>query len=412
MSRREWPLLFAIFLDLVGFGMAFPDIQLRAEQFAKDQGVREPFLGLLIGFVLTIYFVAQIFASPRWGSLSDRVGRKRVLLICTALSALSMVSYAFAHSIWLILLSRVLAGLAAANVVVGQAYIADVTPDEARSAAMGRVSAAISTGLILGPALGGYLAKAGGNYLMGIVAASASTLSLIWIWIGVPDRPPTEERKPGKNPVIDLRLLQEFPALKGFLGVIAVSWFALACLEGTFGRLIKSKLGYGSQEFGIIFSYEALLGVIVSGLLLAWITKRFPNERKLLRWGFLIQGLGLGFTPFAREIASTWSITPIDGAFIYLLLCSTFYGLGVAITGPMINAICSHLTPDSRQGELFGLMQATRSIGFLLGPILGGFLFDLSNESPYILAGAVSVAALLILPDPAKARASATPDPA
>ncbi|MBX3117776.1 MAG: MFS transporter [Fimbriimonadaceae bacterium] len=412
MSRREWPLLFAIFLDLVGFGMAFPDIQLRAEQFGQEQGVREPILGMMIGLVLASYFGAQILASPRWGVLSDRIGRKPVLIICTAFSALSMLVYAFAGSIWIILLSRVFAGLAAANVVVGQAYIADVTPEKGRAAAMGRVGAAISAGLIVGPAVGGFLAHLGGNYLMGLVAASASTLSLLWIWLGVPGHKPTEERRPGKNPVIDLRLLKEFPSLKGFIGVIAVSWFALACLEGTFGRLIKSKLGYGQQEFGIIFSYEALLGVVVSGLLLGWITRRFPNERGLLRWGFLVQGLGLGLMPFAKEIAGDWSSLPIPGPFMYLLLTSTVYGLGIAITGPMINSICSHLTPDNRQGELFGLMQATRSIGFLLGPILGGILFDIVHESPYLLAGLVCVLALIILPDPVKARANPSPDPA
>lgn len=412
MSRREWPLLFAIFLDLVGFGMAFPDIQLRAEDFARERGWQEPMIGLLIGLILASYFAAQIFASPRWGVFSDRVGRKPVLIVCTALSALSMLTYAFANSAWIILASRILAGLAAANVVVGQAYIADVTPEDRRAAAMGRVGAAISTGLIVGPALGGYLAKVGGNLLMGLVAAGASTLSLLWIWFGVPGHPPTEERRPGKNPVINLQLLRDYPSLRGFLGVIAVSWFAMACLEGTFGRLIKSKLGYGQQEFGIIFSYEALLGVLVSGLLLAWITKRFPNERALLRWGFLLQGLGLGLMPYAQEIAGGWQGFPIEGAFLYLLGVSTLFGIGVAVTGPMINAICSHLTPDSRQGELFGLMQATRSIGFLFGPILGGVLFDLAHESPYLLAGIVCIAALIILPDPARAKANPSPDPA
>lgn len=410
MSRREWPLLFAIFLDLVGFGMAFPDVQLRVEQFARDQRIQNP--GWLIGVILSSYFITQILVSPRWGALSDRIGRKPVLVACTALSAMSMVTYAFAHSIWAILLSRLFAGFAAANVVVGQAYIADVTPEDQRPGAMGRVSAAISAGLIVGPVFGGFLAEKGGNYLMGLTAAAASTLSLVWIIVGVPSNKPTETRQPGKAPVFNVRLLKDVPSLRGFLSVVAVSWFALACLEGTFGRLIHDKLGYKQSEFGIIFSYEALLGVMVSGVLLGWLTKRFPHERTLLRWGFLLQGIGLGLTPFAREIAGGWPSLLIPSALLYLFLCSTLYAFGNSVTGPMINAICSHITPSDRQGELFGLMQATRSAGFLLGPILGGVLFDLAPESPYVLAGVVCVAALLILPDPAKVRQNPSPDAA
>src|SRR5688572_16075672 len=154
--RAELPLLLAVFLDLVGFGMAFPDIQLRAEKFGAP--------GVLIGLLLSSYFIVQILASPRWGRLSDHVGRKPVLLTCTALSVLSMLAYAFASSLWLILLSRIFAGLAAANVVVAQAYIADTSTEADRAAKMGRIGAAITAGLIAGPALGGYLAHVGGNY--------------------------------------------------------------------------------------------------------------------------------------------------------------------------------------------------------------------------------------------------------
>ena len=122
-SFTKLSLYFAIFLDLTGFGMAFPDIQLRAEKFGAP--------GWLIGLALASYFITQFVVSPHWGRLSDRIGRKPVLLVCTALSAGSMVVYAFAGSIALIFLSRVLAGLAAANVVVAQAYIADKSSESA-----------------------------------------------------------------------------------------------------------------------------------------------------------------------------------------------------------------------------------------------------------------------------------------
>ena len=377
MSRipaRELPLLFAIFLDLVGFGMAFPDIQLRAEVFGAP--------GWIIGMLLSSYFLVQMAASPKWGLLSDRIGRKPVLLICQALSALSMLAYAYANGLWGILGSRVLAGFAAANVVVAQAYIADTLSDEDRAVGMGRVGAAISAGLIAGPAIGGWLAEAGGNHLLGLVAAAAAGFGLLWIAVGVPHRPPTVERKPGKRPVVDLSILREVPQLPRLFTIAAASWFALACLEGTFGRLIKHNLGFGQREFGLIFSYESVLSVLVQAFLLAWILKRV-TQPSLLRLAYALQGVGLALTPFAPGLAA-------------LFVVSTLYALGAGFANPTINTLCSAATPQDRQGEMFGLLQATRSVGFLVGPTLGGIIFDWNVAAPYLLAGGVCLAALTL----------------
>lgn len=379
MSRpqtHEYPLLLAIFLDLVGFGMAFPDIQLRAEAFGAP--------GWQIGLLLSSYFLVQMAASPRWGILSDRVGRKPVLLACQALSAASMLVYAFASGLGGILVSRVFAGLAAANVVVAQAYIADTHDEASRAAGMGRVGAAISAGLIAGPAIGGWLAEAGGNWLLGIVAASAAGLSFLWIALGVPHRQPAEERQPGKRPIVDLSILKDVPSLTRWFVIAASAWFALACLEGTFGRLIKHNLGFGQWEFGLIFSYESLLSVIVQGFVLGWVVRRL-KEPRALRWAYLLQGVGLAATPFAPNLAA-------------LFVASTLFSLGTGVANPTINTLCSEATPKQRQGEMFGLLQAARSAGFLLGPAIGGIIFDWNVAAPYLLAGGVCLGALLLVP--------------
>ena len=403
MSLRELPLLFAVFLDLVGFGMAFPDIQLRAEKFGAP--------GLLIGALLSSYFAVQLIASPKWGSLSDRIGRKPVLLVCTALSALSMLVYGFADNVWFILASRVLAGLAAANVVVGQAYIADITPERGRVAAMGRVSAAILGGLVAGPAIGGELAAIGGNRLLGFTSSGFSALSFIWILFGVRAIPPSEKRKPGSRGILDLSLLFEVPALSRIVVVASAGWFVLACLEGTFGRLIEHLFGYGQREFGWIFSYESLLGAF-TGLAVAWLSKRMKPV-SILRAGYVMQSIGLGLTPLAGVIAAT-ALGPLaaaitsamgalhiagsaSGPFLALLLLSSLYAFGAGIANPVVNSVCSSLTPEFRQGELFGLLQAARSVGFLIGPGLGGWLFDWHAEAPYFLAGGVALLAALII---------------
>jgi len=374
------PLLFAIFLDMVGFGMAFPDVQLRAEAFGAP--------GWLIGTVLASYFITQFLVSPHWGRLSDRIGRKPVLAVCTALSALSMVAYAFAGSIPLIFLSRVLAGFAAANVVVAQAYIADNTDEAGRQKAMGQMSAAMLIGLIAGPAIGGYLAELGGNYLMGMTAAGASTLSLIWILTAVPRRPPTEVREPGKAPIFALGILKDLPDLRRLFWIAAAGWFVVACLEGTFGRLIKHNLGYGQAEFGIVFSYESLVGAGV-GLALAWISARLSNG-SLLRIGYAMQGIGLAAMPLGRNLFE-------------LMAAGTFFAIGTGLANPTLNTVGSLLTPADRQGELFGVLQATRSVGFFVGPVLGGILFDWAPVLPYILAASVALLAALVMRVPERA---------
>lgn len=377
---RDSPLLFAIFLDLVGFGMVIPDVQTRLEGFGAS--------GLMIGLVLSSYFLMQIIASPRWGRYSDRVGRKPVLVACGSLSALSLLAYAFASTIPLISVSRVLAGLAAANTVVAQAYIADAKSDEEeRTAAMGRVGAEITAGLMLGPVLGGWLSSVGGNHLLGLVAAFASGMGALWIAFALPRVPPANPSKISAVHRGGLSLLRDVPPLRPLLCLASASFLALACLEGTFGRLIHRKLGMGPPQFGLIFGYESLLGVMVQSVVLAWVEKRLHvRPRTLIGGGFALQGIGLGLTPFAPSLAALFG-------------ASTLYGFGAGVANPTLNARCSEATPEERQGEMFGLLQGARSAGFLVGPTLGGLLFDWRPEAPYIAAGAVllgaSVAAAL-----------------
>ncbi|HEY3783320.1 MAG TPA: MFS transporter [Fimbriimonadaceae bacterium] len=375
VAFSELALLFAVFLDLCGFGMAFPDLQLRAEWFAKNAGIAKP--GILIGLLLASYFVVQFLVSPHWGRLSDGIGRKPVLLICTALSASSMLMYALSTNIWGILASRVLAGLAAANVVVAQAYVADTSEEGERTAKQGRVSAALLLGLVAGPAIGGLLAHAGGNRLLGFVAAGASTLSLIWIAVAIPSHlKPTTPREPGKHPIFNFSLLKESKPLRVLFFYAASGWFVLACLEGTFGRLIEHNLGFGQEQFGWIFAYESLLGAVV-GFLLTWVAMRV-KEQTILRGGYLLEGLGLITMPFAPGLLALFG-------------ASTAYAIGLGFVNPTINGVGSELAPADRQGEMFGVLQGTRSVGFMVGPVLGGALFDLRPGLPYFLAGGIAL---------------------
>lgn len=353
-------LLFLLFADLLGFGMLIPDVQLRAEALGAP--------GWLIGAVLSSMFIVQAIASPIWGRVGDKVGRKKVLLACTGLSVLSMFAYSQATSIWVILASRILAGFGGGNVAAAQALVSVKANPESRAVEMGKLGAAISAGLVAGPAIGGFLAEWGGALLVGLVAGSLSLCGLLVAAWFVPkdDRLARPEEYTNKKLAVS-------GTLKALFAIATVSWLALATLEGTFGRLLKHIYGQGQLAFGAIFAYESLLGVAVQAWMVGPVVKRF-GERSVLIGSYLLQGAGLAAMPFA-------------GTMTILVVASTIYSVGAALANPTLNAWVGDLTPEQNQGAVFGLLQSARSIGFMVGPAMGGVLFDWQIPAPYVLAG-------------------------
>jgi MFS transporter, DHA1 family, multidrug resistance protein len=389
----ELGLLVALFLDMVGFTMLIPDVQLRAQSFLGDFSFKGP----VIGFLLQITFIVQIIASPRWGRFADRTGRKRVFIVCQVLSALAMLVYSLATSIWVLLLSRFIAGLGAANVSTGQAIAASLAGEDRKPAVMGWISAALSGGMIFGPAVGGWLASdsVGGSRFIGVIGALISVLGAVLVLLCVKNDAHSEtfqesDQASGRK-IFDLSLLSTFPSVRPLFLISISASFALATLEGTFGRLIKQLLGMGPREFGIVFSYEAVLGVFISAFGLAWLSRKLC-ETSLLRFGYVLQGVGLAINPLAGVLSAH-----LPGLF-WLFVASTFYAVGVGVVNPTLNTLSSNSVPEQSQGELFGLMQSARTTGFVIGPILGGALFDIWFAAPYVLASLVCIFVAVALP--------------
>lgn len=391
-QKAEVALLIAVFLDMVGFTMLIPDIQLRAESML---GV-VAFKGPIIGALLQSTFIVQLFASPRWGRLADKTGRKRVFVLCQWLSALAMLVYGFAGSIGLLFCSRILAGFGGANVSVAQAMAA-VAAGEDRKRVLAWVSATLSAGMIFGPAVGGFLAHESGSRLIGVAGAIISFAGGAVVLLLVPKDLPYQEDSTKKEaapvrPVFfDRSIFRNYPSLLPFFWIAVTASFALATLEGTFGRLIHAMLGYGQREFGVVFSFEAILGIFVSVVALAWLSKRMCDT-SLLRMGYILQGIGLGLNPLAGALVG------IAPGMVWLLLASTFFAFGSGVVGPTLSTLASNTVPENIQGELFGTMQAARTVGFIIGPILGGFLFDIWHPGPYVFAGAVCLVVAIALP--------------
>lgn len=385
MKRGQVPLIAAVALDMTGFGMVIPDIQTRAERFLKAEAWDlPPFItpGVIIGLVLSSMFIIQFFVSPIWGAKSDQLGRKNVFIACTLLSVASMLVYAVASTTLWLFASRILAGFGGANVAVAQAGIADGSDEESRTVALGHLSAVQSGGLIAGPFIGGLVASQWGSEWVGWIAMTLSLIGVIGVWIwgefATSEKVGTR-RKFGFGP-----LVREFPRLLPLILLAGTAWFSLAALEGTFGRLLNATWGYGEFEFGILFGFESVVGLVVQAFALKWLVKHF-KERNMLWGGYVLQGIGLAMTPFVPNLAG-------------LFAASLCYAFGLSVANPTVNGLCSKAVSEERQGEVFGVIQSARSVGFMLGPLIGGALFDRWNALPYLFAGGICITVAFFAP--------------
>jgi MFS family permease len=392
VKRAQLALLIAVFFDMIGFTMLIPDIVFRVVGLLGNMGYK----GFIVGVVLQSTFIVQLFASPIWGRVADQSSRKNVFILCQFLSALAMLIYGLAGSVLLLLVSRIIAGLGGANVAIAQAMSAGLCEEKDRKVILGRLGAVLSAGMIFGPAIGGILASHGGAKMVGLLGAAISVLGGVIVLIFVPNTPMREGtvkvRKLGREDINFLKkFLGEHPNVKSYFWIALVASFSLATLEGTFARLIQRLFGYGAKEFGFIFGYEALLGVIVSTFVLGWISKKLCDT-SLLRLGYISQGIGLGLNPLAG------SLVFIAPGMIWLFLASTLYAFGSGVVSPTLSSLASLSVSEESQGELFGIMHSARTFGFMIGPVVGGSLFDIHFAIPYALASLVSVGVAIGIP--------------
>ena len=386
-NKSALPVVFLVVLiDLMGFGIILPLMPFYAERYQVSP--------IAIGFLYSIYSLAQLIFSPVWGALSDRLGRRPIMLISTLGSTLSYILFAFSHSYWVLFLSRLLAGVMGGNISAAQAYIADVTTHENRAKGMGLLGAAFGIGFVMGPAIATalmhpYFHRFGlpeNSYaLPGFFAAGLSLTSFLLVWAKLPEsvnvgeiaKRPDEERVT-RFGILDKRFWLALGAEKkggvpSFLPLLMISGFVLAFghsnLYSAFPLFCKETLGFTARDVGMQFVWLGLITVFIQGGLIRVLEKRF-GEKKLFLTGGVFMVLGMALIPLAGS-------SGILTAFLALL------AIGASLNGPTLNSLISKEADPHRVGAVMGSAQGLSALGRAIGPAWGGLLYGWSPRLPF-----------------------------
>ncbi len=361
-----------MFLVYVGFGIIIPVIPF----YAEDLGASPTELGLL----MAVYSLMQFLFAPMWGRISDRIGRKPVIMIGIFGLAVSFFLMALSTELWMLFAARIIGGfLSAANMPTVMAYAADITSEEDRGKGMGVIGASIGLGFIFGPALGGIFSKTD-LQMPFYIAGTLSLLTFFLVMIVLKESLSKEQRHPKdrKRPGL-LKALNGPESVLFFLSLFIT--LSLSGLEATFAYFAAEKAGLGTTELGYIFMIMGLAGAIVQGGLVGRLTKRF-GEGFVIQIGIFVSAFGFFLILFTKDFVT---------AAIYL----TIFGVGNGIIRPAVSAL---LTKRSKtgHGSVTGLLSSFDSLGRILGPILGGLLYTISMGLPYISGIFLSAVAFIL----------------
>ena len=372
-------LFITVFIDLLGFGIVIPYLPM----FASLMGIS--FVG--IGVIMAVYSLAQFIFAPILGRLSDRIGRRPVIMLGLLGSSIGYLIYGFAGSFIGLFLSRAVHGACAATISTAQAYIADTTDESNRARGMGMIGAAFGLGFVLGPAIGGLL---GQNNLRvpAFFAAALTFANLLFAAMRLP-----ESHQPDPDARIDFSVvldpIRDLPTqlfthhLSRLFSVAFLTTFAIAAFETTFAVMIHRAYGYGPRGVAILLTFAGLVQALAQGYLLGKVVKRF-GEQGLLQVGIITFAIGLA--PLANMP------TPA-----MLLLAMGLLSLGYGFASPTIASIISKLARSDLEGEALGINQSATSMARILGPLAGGFLYGaFGTSAPYIGGAVVALVAFIL----------------
>ena len=374
-GSRLGVLFFAVLVDLIGFGIVLPVLPFYARDFGADYQQ--------VGLLYAIYSLVQLVMAPLWGRLSDRVGRRPIIILGLLGSALAYTIFARADSLAMLFVSRIVGGIGGSTIPVAQAYIADVTPPGRRAGGLGLIGAAFGLGFVIGPALGGILSgvSPGSPAAPGYTAAAlclANALAAL-VWLPESRRPATS----GSTSRFNLRAALAAAAGSGQIRLILTGYLcitmAFAVLQPTLSLLAGERFEMGAREAGYLFALLGIVSVIVQGGLVRRLVPRY-GERTLLR----VSGI-----PFCAGLVVVGMAASTPALLAGLVLIGIGYGGSI----PTVLALLSRATGPERQGAVLGLGQSVGSLARVLSPAMAGQLFALWLALPYLAGAALILAA-------------------
>jgi MFS family permease len=375
-ARRALVVLLAVvFVNMAGFGVVIPLLPFYGRAFHAST--------LEIGAMFSAFALGQLFAEAFWGRLSDRIGRRPVLLATISGAALTYVALAFAPNMAVACGVRLVGGLMSGNISTIQGYLADVTPPMQRPARMGHLGAAFSMGFVTGPALGGLLARPSlglAGFLAPLLTAGAlAGLAAVGVALFVRETRRPEHaavaqrprllvaREAFGHPVIGRTLVAAFIVIAGFAGI-----------EATYGLWTQARFGWGPRQIGFAVMAIGITGALAQGLVTGPLGRRFGPAR-VLTWGLALVGVGT----VVQMLSPTWLIA-MAGLFVVVF--------GQSLTFPNISALISQATAPERQGEVLGLNMSANCLARIAGPIWASAAFArVSIEAPFATAAALIV---------------------
>ncbi|HAB18960.1 MAG TPA: MFS transporter [Verrucomicrobiota bacterium] len=395
------PSLLAIFLtvfvDLVGFGIVLPLLPTYAHSFGAS--------GLVVGGLMASYSAMQFLFAPIWGAWSDRVGRRPVLLISIFGNVVSYGLFAFASTLqgsmalWLILISRIAAGICGANITVAQAYIADITPPEDRSKRMGLIGMAFGLGFIIGPALAVLGQSLMGKVGPGLLAAGICAVNWVLVWARLPEslQPGQSKEAVRRSRLGGLGHVLSQPVVGFLVMIFFLATFGFTTFETTLGLLITRNFHLtetaAHNANAILFSLAGLISAMVQAGPIGRLVRTL-GESKLIALSLVIFGIGLLPVPWIHgHGALDWAgLTGTEAVEWWMLLvCVALIAIGAGLTRPPLFGLISLLSPDHERGATLGIAQSAGSLARIVGPLFAGAFFDQHPAWPYVTCAILAV---------------------
>lgn len=372
-------LIAVIFINMLGFGIIVPLLPFYAKSFDAP--------AWQIALIFSAYSVGSFFGEPFWGRLSDKYGRKPLLISTITGNCLCYLALAFAPNIWAAFFIRLIGGLAAGNGAVVQGYISDVTPPEKRTRQLAYQGAAWNVGLIVGPSIGGMFAHPNlgpiGFQVPLFMASALAALCVLAIILFVRESKTREKaitHRPSRWRAIGEAV--GHPVIGRLMLLTFMVGFAFTGIESTFGLWSQAKFDWGPREIGIVFAFTGVCAALTQTFLTGRLSERY-GEGKMLAVGMALTVIAAASQPFSTNMPM-----------VIALMCLTAIGQSVAF--PNVAAMISQTADPHRQGQILGLNNATGALARVVGPFCAGLIFPYVLDGPFLLGAAVVAPAIFL----------------